>query len=180
MRFRIGQQVWIANFQPMAPVLVTCPDCGGTGRLRVLFHDDTIVSIECRNCAAGYDPPTGMVTMHQRSVGVRKVIVTGVQMQGKEIEWHLDGTDRAWTRMEDACIFDNATDALAAAQEEQAKWEHDQDQRVLHKEKDTRTWAWNASYHRNCLKEAQRQIDYHTRKLSIASLKAKKDKAAAS
>jgi len=46
-------------------------------------------------------------------------------------------------------------------------------EKIATKEKDTRTWAWNASYHRRQIKDAKRQLEYHTAKLNVASLKAK-------
>jgi hypothetical protein len=45
--------------------------------------------------------------------------------------------------------------------------------RVLNKEKDTRTWAWNASYHRREIADAKKRIEYHAAKLAVASLKSK-------
>ena len=39
------------------------------------------------------------------------------------------------------------------------------------KEQQHRSWAWNATYHRKCLKEALRQVEYHTAKLNVAETK---------
>jgi hypothetical protein len=51
-------------------------------------------------------------------------------------------------------------------------------ERLAAKEQPKRTWAWNVRYHRGCLKEAQRQIEYHTSKLNAALTHAKEEKAA--
>ena len=44
-KYEIGQDVFFASFSSHASEYVTCPDCGGTARLRVTFHDETTVSI---------------------------------------------------------------------------------------------------------------------------------------
>ena len=89
MRYKIGQQVYHATWDTR-PATVTCPDCGGTGRLRVTFHDDTQVSIACRNCAVGYDPPTGNVRIYERQARADLCTITGCDIDGTKVEWRLD------------------------------------------------------------------------------------------
>ena len=173
MRYEVGQQVWIGEFSPLAAVYETCPDCGGTGRLRVTFHDETQVSIECRNCAVGYDPPTGRILVRRNAGKARMATVTGLEINGGQTRWHVDGTDCSYRIVDDADAFDTKDEAMAWAEQKSAAYEQKQRDRIFEKEKDTRTWAWNASYHRKCIKEAQRQIEYHSAKLAVAAVKAK-------
>lgn len=177
MRFEIGQKIWVAEFSPLAPEYVTCPDCGGTGRLRVTFHDETQVSIDCRNCAAGYEPPTGRIVVHRQKASARVATVTGVEMNGRETRWHVDGTASGYRIVDDDEAFTTEADARAFAERKAREWEERERAKIFQKEKDTQTWAWNASYHRRCLKEAQRQVEYHTSKLNVAALKAKEQSA---
>lgn len=173
MRFNIGDKVWIGTFSPLAPEYVTCPDCGGTGRLRVTFHDETQVSIECQNCSAGYDPPTGEVIVYRQSACAKLATITGLEANGNTVRWHVDGTDFSYRIVDDDEAFDTEADALAWAEARAREHEERERRKIFEKEKDTRTWAWNASYHRRELKEAQRKTEYHTTKLNVASLKAK-------
>jgi len=173
MRFEVGQKIWIAEFSPLAPEHVTCPDCGGTGRLRVSFHDETQVSIDCRNCAPGYEAPTGWIIVHRQKASARQATITGLEMNGTKVRWHADGTENCWRQVDDDEVFDTEADAIAFAQRKAKEWEDRERAKIFEKEKDSKTWAWNASYHRRCLKEAQRQVEYHTSKLNVASLKAK-------
>lgn len=48
--------------------------------------------------------------------------------------------------------------------------------RIAEKEKPTRTWSWNATYHRKEIKRCEESIARHRAKLSVASLKAKEDR----
>jgi ribosomal protein S27E len=173
MRFAVGDVIWVGDFQPMAADLVTCPDCGGTGRLRVIFHDEVQVSIACANCSAGYNPPTGSIIVHREKVSARQAIVTGLEVHDQKTRWHVDGTSNSYRIVDDEQAFDNEADALAFAQKLAAKHEQQQRDRIGQKEKETRSWAWNASYHRREIKEAQRKIEYHSSKLAVAAIKAK-------
>jgi hypothetical protein len=173
MRFEIGQKIWIGEFTALAPDYEICPDCGGTGRLRVTFHDETQVSIECQNCAPGYDPPTGRVVVYRNKARARQAVVSGFENALGKIRWHVDSTYSGYRIVDDEDAFETEEKALAWAEARSEKYEQEQRAKIATKEKDTRTWAWNASYHRRCIKEAERQIAYHTAKLSVAALKAK-------
>ena len=173
MRFEIGQQIWIGDFSPLAPVYEICPDCGGTGRLRVTFHDETQVSIDCQNCSVGYDPPTGRVQVYRQLAKARSAIITGLEINGKKTRWHVDGHSGGYRIIDDEDAFLSEAAALAWAEDHAKTYEQEQCDRILQKEKDTRTWAWNASYHRRNIKEAQRSLEYHKSKLAVAVIKAK-------
>lgn len=179
MRYEVGQSIWIGEFSPLAPTHVTCPDCGGTGRLRVTFHDDTQVSIECRNCSAGYNPPTGMVMVYQNAAKARQAVVSGMEIHGGKTRWHVDASSSGYRIVDDEDAFDTQEDAFAWAEQKAATYVQEQRARVSAKEKDTRTWAWNASYHRRQIEESHRQIEYHTAKLNVAAIKAKEKQDAA-
>ena len=173
MKYEIGQQVYWATWDSR-DAYVTCPDCGGTGRLRVTFHDETQVSIDCRNCSVGYDPPTGRIHVHNRMAVVRLTTITGCEVEGSKVEWRTSDS----YRISEDNLFDNEADCLVRAAEIDAQADREERERVNRKEKDNRSWAWNASYHRNQIKDAQRRIEYHTAKLAVAAIKAKEDKVA--
>lgn len=168
MKYEIGQGLYWATWDT-SPKHVVCPDCGGTGRLRVTFHDETQVSIDCRNCAAGYDPPSGKVKIYERIPRARFVIVTGVEITEKETRWH---TSESYIVPESE-LFGDEVFCMAYAQIKAREADKAELDKVLTKEKDTRTWAWNASYHRRCIKDAEKQIAYHMAKLNVAAIKAK-------
>jgi hypothetical protein len=176
MRFEVGQEIWVGDFSALAPVYEICPDCGGTGRLRVTFHDETQVSIACANCALGYDPPTGRIRVHRQAATARKAIISGLEVNGGKTRWHIDGTECSWRIVEDEDAFETEAEALKWAKEKVARFEAEQRNKIFEKEKDTRSWAWNASYHRREIKEAERRLAYHTAKLNAAVLKVKEPK----
>lgn len=172
MKYEIGQKVWWATCQS-SQRFETCPDCGGSGRLRVTFHDETQVSIECRNCASGYDAPTGQVIWYGRIAQVRQIPVTGFEFTDGKESYHSANGLNSYYRIGEDDLFASEADAQAEADRLAAEWDATEKARVMSKEKDTRTWAWNASYHRNKIKAAQKDIAYHAAKLAVAAIKAK-------
>lgn len=170
-KYKIGDAVWRATFGS-SENYVTCHDCGGTGRLRVIFHDETVASIECRNCALGYDPPTGRVRCYDRIGKADLGVIAGIELTTERVSYRF-GSDRFYYTVEEHELFDTEAAALARAQQIAAEHDAEERNRILTKEKDTRTWAWNASYHRQCIKRAQRDLEYHTAKLSVAKVRAK-------
>lgn len=174
MRFEIGQTVWRATFEAQETT-VECPDCHGTARLRVMFADDSIVSIPCTNCARGFYDPTGRVTVYDRTANATRDTITGVSISEGKCEWR---TAQSYICQDDD-VFATEEEALARAAVKAAEYDAEERAKVFRKEKDTRTWSWNASYHRREIKECQRRIEHHTAKLNAANLRARKDKAAA-
>ncbi len=171
MRFQIGQVAWIATFEARE-TSIECPDCAGTGRLRVMFADDSVVSIDCSACGPGYNPPTGRIRVYDRSPSAKYTTITGVEVRAKT-EWRTADS----YCVDDEDIFDNESDALSRAAEKAAEHDRAERDRVNHKEKDGKSWGWHAIYHRREIKSAHAKIEYHTKKLAVANLKAKEVKA---
>lgn len=167
-KFHIGDKVWRATFDA-SENYVTCPDCGGTGRIRVIMHDDTEVSIGCQACTYGFHQPSGKIKAYDRQARAVPGKITGVDIAINKIEYRIDG---GWICTTDN-VFASEEEALIRAAELAAEFDDAERKRIGLKEKDTRSWAWNASYHRRRIKEARRQIEYHTSKLNVAALKAK-------
>jgi hypothetical protein len=174
MRYQIGQVAWLATFENHARQ-VPCPDCGGTGRLRVLMHDDTQMSVECRNCAIGYDSSTGRVTVHDREPRAEQVAIDGLEVTATEERYRV-GSGNVYRLIESERLYDTEAEALVAARSLATQHDEEERKRILGKEKDTRSWAWNASYHRRCIERARKEIMYHESKLAVAAIKAKEDK----
>lgn len=171
MKFQIGQQVWLATWESTTNH-ITCPDCGGTGRIRVLHHDDTMMSIECAACSRGYEPPKGYIEVYDRHARAELVTITGVEIRSGKTEWRSARS----SMMDEADLFETEEAALARAAEKAAKADQEERDKIASKEKPTRTWSWNAHYHRKEIKRAQQQIEHHTKKLAVANLKTKEEK----
>jgi len=169
-KYSIGDPVWVAICN-ITEAQATCPDCGGTARLRVIFHDEIVVSIPCVTCAPRYMDPTGYVTVSNRTERAELHNIAGIEVRSAGIVYRADHCivpdDRAFT---------TEAEALVRAQELAVEADRDERKRIATKEKPTRTWAWHAAYHRGEIKAAKVRIEYHTAKLNAAALKTKAEK----
>lgn len=175
LRFNIGEVVYHASYDTSARS-VECPHCLGTGRVRIIFADGVEASVGCGNCTIGYDPPTGKVTVWDGHAAVRVRIISGFEQDHEKIKWKLEDVKGfCWIgNDEDIFVVKEEAEARAAAlAAEQTKRSEAQ---VYKKEKDMRSWAWNASYYRKEIKRAKELIEYHEKKLAVACLKAKEQK----
>jgi hypothetical protein len=145
----------------------------------VTFHDETTVSIECQNCSRGYNPPTGRVTRYVREGSIHLGTITGVEVASDGgIEYRLRQSENSSWLCKEGDLFSDTGAANARAIELAAEADAEEVRRISQKEKPTRTWAWNASYHRSAIKQANSNLEYHTRKLNAANLKAREEKKA--
>jgi hypothetical protein len=173
MKYQIGDEAWWAKFEN-TETSIECPHCGGTGQVLVTFHDETTVSVECQNCSRGYNPPTGRVVVYDRTAKAELVTISGVELRaGKTPEYRAaDGPSSSWI-IDENRLFRTREEAMKCAEGLAEQADKEERAKVSLKEKDTRSWAWNATYHRNQIKHAKKEIAYHESKLAVASLKAK-------
>lgn len=167
-KYKIGDQLYYPIWTSTTSY-VECPDCGGTGRIRVIFHDETVVSIECQNCRSGFNSSGGKVQVYDRTPKTRLVKIVGIGIGSNGITYKCD-THHIVKEEE---LFKTHEEALEVAKEK-AKLANEEDlKKVQTKHDNSKSWAWNASYHRRNIKELKEKIEYHTKKLNVASLKAK-------
>ena len=166
-KYNIGDTVWYARCNHTDERAI-CPDCGGTGRIRAIMHDETVVSVDCRECQRGYERPSGFITVYGYFPHVEMFVITGADIGLGPMRY------RSYNYSVEAdSLFPTKAEAEVAALQMVEEVKQRQQEQLARKEKDTRTWAWNASYHRSCIRRAEKDIAYHTAKLNVAAIKAK-------
>ena len=169
MKYEIGQEVWWARFET-SESSVECPDCAGKRHIRCIMGDGTEVTIDCQNCQVGYEEfSRGRVKTYDRTPRAEKTVITGMDVTSTKTEYRVP---TSYIVPEDR-LFETEESALAAAQVLASNASREELDRIGHKEKDGKSWAWNATYHRGCIKRAQKDIEYHTKKLDVAGELAK-------
>lgn len=172
--FKIGDVVFVA-IKNGTQKQVVCPDCCGTGQLTVIMGDKSAVSVECTLCTKGYLGPQGYLDTYDYSPSVEKKTILGVsQLSGRKPYYEFHN----FYSSEDNCVFSTEAEAQIRAVQMAEEQNAQEIKKINRKEKDTRSWAWNANYHRAEIRRAEKNIIYHTSKLNIAKLKAKEEKAA--
>jgi ribosomal protein S27E len=171
-RFEVGDTVWHATFESTEK-WVRCPDCLGQRFAKVTFADGSEVTVECGECAQGFNTPSGIVRIYEHEAKVIPVIIERAESfrgDGDELSFSYSLSDHRGGHDD---IFDSEAEAKECAERLAVEWKVSEEARINCKDKPSQTWARNASYHRNCVKRAQKDLEYHTSKLNAAKIYAK-------
>ena len=161
--FKIGDKVWYASRKTINKSIV-CPECFGKKALTVILGDDSTVSIDCAGCASGYDPPKGYVTFWEQSVNVSEEIIQKIIIEIDKVEY---GFNNCYST-DEKNIFLIKEDAEKRASELAEEHNKEELEKIYRKEKNNHTWSWNVHYHRNCIRNCERDLIYHKAKLAVA------------
>jgi len=173
-KYAIGQDIWIAQCGVTTKYIV-CPDCCGKRYLTVIMGDDSKVTVECTGCRHGYNGCDGKIQTYEYGASAEKVTIGGMTIRNGEVEYFFNCTGGSYNTVEEKDVFDSEAAANEVAQAKAKVKEEEERQRLYHRPKDHHGWAFNATYHRSCLKheeailaKAQRDIAYHKAQLSQA------------
>jgi hypothetical protein len=174
MKYKIGDIVWCASRERVREEIV-CPECLGKKYLTVIMGDGSQVTIACVGCSRGYEQPLGYVTYWKEVVSVRQKRIDGVEATEDKVEYKINLSGCCCNIIRENEVFD--TEEEAKEQALKLMEEHNQKElaRVNEKHKHNRTWSWNAHYHRDCIRRAERDLIYHKAKLDVAKIKAKEN-----
>ena len=160
-RFNIGDTAWVA-YAGQTEVWIQCPHCFSEKYLTVILGDKSQITIDCECCKAGYEGCKGMIKTYEFKTGAQSIVIN-------KIEWSDHNCEFQYNYKNDKDVF--ATEAEALVRAMKLKMEQQQaekDRLEWMKENPKKSWAWNATYHRKQLKDAQRNVEYHTKKLAVA------------
>lgn len=179
-KYSIGDLVWYARWD-QEKVYETCPECGGTKHLRVILWDGTEHTIDCEGCKEGYYGPSGRVHRYERTPRAEQLEIIGVEVQEyrevPRVEYRLRAIGGGNWCPEEARLFLTKEEALACATTAAAEETEAEKQKVLRKVKEHRSWSWHVHYHRRAVRDAQKNIEYHSKCLDVAKAKAKEPEA---
>lgn len=178
--FNIGDTVYVATVQEATErTQVICPDCRGARKLKVTLGDDSTVLIDCEACSMGWMGSQGFKALRRIEPHVKTVTITRIEIV-KQRGIGPDEKVTYWSEhygYDSANVFDNPEWAREAATLLAYDARKKEEENLFRKDKPTRTWASNVAYHRKEIREAEKRIEYHSKKLGIAREKAKEDKA---
>lgn len=172
-KFKIGDKIWYATTKA-SEKRVPCADCFGKRRLIVILGDDSKLDIPCEGCSWsdqdgwGYHEPYphGYCRIYEWQCKVEEVIINRVEINVDKVEYGFNGN----YRMDEDRAFLTEEEAVKKSQELIEEQNREELAKLYKKEKPTKTWAWNLSYHRKRIKDAERDIAYHTAKLNAGKV----------
>ena len=173
--FKIGDKVFKARYERQEKWVV-CPDCLGSKHVKMILGDGTEVIIECGGCdPGGCRASTGSIKQYEFATDVREHTVTGISTGGHEVHYELDNYGGSYWTGNEKELFATREEAQAEGERLRLEHEAEENKRWMAKTKDHKSWAWNYRYHRDCIKRAEKEIEYHSKKAQICLAK---DKAA--
>ncbi len=169
-KFTIGDQVYRATFHPLEQVWIECPECCGSGILRVILGTGEEVQIACECCKRGYEGSPGKIQIYQAIASAEPVTITGMEMRpGETIRYYHSPNYVS----DEGNLFDSGHEAQARAEEKAETHRIEEAQRIERKVKSHKKWAWHVAYHRREIKRLEQSIEYHRGALAVAGKKAK-------
>ena len=175
--FKIGDKVFKVTYSRQEKWVV-CPDCLGSKHVKMILGDGTEVIIECGGCdPGGYRASTGSIKQYEFATVVKAYTVTGISTRGSEVRYELDNYGGSYWTGEEKELFATTEEAQADGERLRLEHEAEENKRWMAKTKDHKSWAWNATYHRRCIKDHERQLEYHRSKVQICAAKAKEPEA---
>ena len=165
-QFNIGDTVYQAS-AGQEPIWVTCPECLGSGRLRVIMGDDSEVSIACVCCERGYEGSPGRIQTYRFMTRTTEHTVTGVEAQQRESGLRVRYSFGCWSS-EAENVFATREAALVHAAALVAEHEVEETKRLKYKEKQHKTWASNVAYWRSQIRRAKEDIARYEARLAVA------------
>lgn len=165
--FAIGQELWAPASYP-EKVRVSCPVCFGTLAVIVEMGDGERVGVPCEACGKGYQGPQGFVEEWEYTPSARKFVVAGVKSM-HDTRWWLvseDGQERGFHE-----LYPTEAEALAVSQQQSAEHHERNMQTRQRKRKDTKEATWSVRYHRDNIKDLERQIAWHQSRISAKRVK---------
>ena len=166
-KFNIGDVAYRAH-AGQERIWITCPECLGSGRLRVILGDESEVSIACVCCECGYEGSPGRIQTYAFRSEVQEAEIVGVESEVRDGGLRTRYKFNGCYIVDEKDLFATHEDAQARAGELVLEHEVEEVKRLKYKEKQTKTWAWNVSYWRHEIRRAKETIERATVRLNVA------------
>ena len=156
---------------------ITCPHCLGNEYLTCILGDGTQVTFDCICCDSQYNREDNMrrgkISIYEIQGKIEPFHITGIEINNNKVRY-ISGTNCQRSTINENELYATPEETKIHAEIKKAEIEVEQQSRIENtKENARKSWAWNVTYHRNRLKQAQRDLEYHTQRLNVAKEKAK-------
>lgn len=171
-KFGFGDYVYHAAVEGITD-WAPCPDCNGDGYVTIIYQGETY-TLDCEGCKRGYMGSTG----HREHYGYAPVIhegtINGVEKDSdNEFEYRINADNGGRWCLKEKDTFATKEEAESRALVLKAESDGRESNRILQKTKPDKSWAWNVSYYKRQIADAQKRIEYATLQLNAAKKHAK-------
>lgn len=174
----VGDTVWYCEIGKQTKA-ITCPHCLGSGSLTVIMGDGTHYQVACEGChhyGLPRDIGPGQIKTYELSMKVIKDNISGMQIKGKKIEYHI-GSPCCYRMFSEDQVFDTQEEAeirgaILLAEEEVAE-----QLSLQEKKTSSRSWAWHVISMRKEVESLTKRLTEVNTRLQIAETKAREQEA---
>lgn len=181
-KYKIGDTKWYATYDKHASTSVPCPVCFGKLRVIVVLGNGDEVSVPCNYCGHGFKNPTGTIQEYKKVAKAIPFHITGISFDtcgGKEVvEYRMvtssSGSCSSWIPRKEHQLYDTEEEALIEAERLKNEDETNENTKAEYIKYDKiKSFSWNAGYHMRQIKDAQKQIEYHSQKAVLCKARSK-------
>lgn len=160
----IGDTVYWVESNSHYGKSIPCPMCFGKRFVTIILGDGSETKSECGMCSHGLDRATGQAKTWEAVALIHSGVITGISTR-YETKYEVGYS----SILANEC-FDSADEAepVRVAKQKEAEDRRNnwfKDSFVQAK----KTQLWNAGYHRECIKSAERTIEWHRARLGMIS-----------
>lgn len=165
-KFNIGDTAYLAQVG-QEQIWITCPECLGSGRLRVILGDNSEVSIACVCCERVYEGSLGHLQTYKFVSRTREVEISGIEAHMSDGVLKVRYSSDCWS-IDEENLFVTRAEAETHAANIVAEHETEEKKRLGYTEKQHKSWAWNVSYWRRGIRKAKEEIARYEARLAVA------------
>ena len=160
--FELGVQIWWVGHGHQEK-WITCPECVGSKKLRVIQGNGQEFEIDCAACTLGYEPPSGKIKqIVYRHVPTPYTPRRVIGFEANGIVNYTDAPEGAtcYSYIHSNDMFQNETDCLVACEQrnvEREKWQAENLLSNLKSKK--RDLAWSVHYWGRKLRDLERDLE---------------------
>lgn len=180
-RFKIGDKVWVANFNKGEQVQVPCLICYGTKKVTLRLGNMDEVELPCDYCGKGnFGIPTGYEIEYQPVSAPKLITIDGMEIKvtakGEEVEY-WSGAENCHYIYHESKVFATEEEAAAKGEEFKQEWlEQERTRAEYIKANVKKNFAWNAGYHRRYVEKLEKDIEYHKERAKLCKERSEEDK----
>jgi len=174
-KFNIGDNVYVSDFG-QKPKEVECPVCFGKKQVTLILGNESKAVMSCGYCTDGIGTdPKGYEIEHSFVAGVKEFTITLIETNHTAEREEVKYQSGPYLWDEDK-VFATKDEALADSELDAEKYNIERRTHEAYIKHDImKKYSWNAGYHMREVRDAKKQIEYHSEKAVICKAKAKEE-----
>lgn len=161
--FTVGTVYYKPVPQP-EKVRVPCPVCAGQKQVTMILGTGEHLEVPCEACGLGFEKSRGYIEEYRYTPRAIPYCIQSIEGYMYD-EWVLK--NEYGEQSYGSTLFAQEADALAASVK-QAEEQQERNARSYSQTKHSaKKMTWSVRYHRDCIKDLQQKIDYHTKAINV-------------